>query len=122
MKMNKLIARLGTTLALLAGNPLVSATAATSITGRVSNAATGESLPGASVRVEGSNIVTTSEPGGLYNLALPPGDHTLVVSYSGLDVARVPVAVGTTPLVKNVELSSGIYVLDPVAVEGVREG
>jgi iron complex outermembrane receptor protein len=124
MKTSKLIAMLGAALSVLVGPELRSAETVGfgSVTGRVTNAATGESLPGASVRVDGTSVVTTSEPGGGYALSLPPGDYTLVVTYSGLDSARVPVSVGRGGAVKDVALTSSIYVLDAVAVEGVREG
>lgn len=92
------------------------------ITGRVSNQATGELLPGASIVVEGTGTTAASERGGEFALSLPDGPHTLVVSYSGLDTARVPIVVGSADLVKDVELTSDVYQLEKFSVQGVREG
>jgi TonB-dependent receptor len=103
--------------------PLVAQGAAGgTVRGVVSNQATGDLLVGAAVLVEGGRAGTVSERGGEFGLALPAGAHVLVVSYAGLDAAKVPVTVaagGVTPV--KVELSSGVYRLDPVAVTGIRE-
>jgi len=108
-------------LALLTAALLPPAQAAT-VSGRVSNQATGDLLPGASVQVEGSGLGTSTERGGTYSLELPAGPHTLLVNFAGLDPARIPVTVTTAALVKDIELTSGIYRLEAFAVSGVREG
>src|SRR5687767_3400319 len=79
------------------------------VTGTVSNQATGDLLPGALITVEGSGITATAERGGSYNIVLPEGNHTLLVGFSGLDPARVPVTVRSGQIVTHdVQLSSGI--------------
>ncbi|MDO8544755.1 MAG: TonB-dependent receptor [Opitutaceae bacterium] len=94
-----------------------------SVSGLISNQATGDLLPGALVVVEGTSISTTTERGGGYTLSLPEGTHTLIVSYSGLDAARIPVTVTAgQAAVRDVQLTSGIYKMDAFAVTGVREG
>ncbi len=108
----------GAALAAVALAPLGAAT----VSGRVSNQATGDLLPGAVVLVEGTALSTVTERGGTYALEVPTGAHTLVVSFSGLDVARVPLSVGTASFVKDIELTSGIYKLEAFSVSGVREG
>lgn len=100
---------------------LPDATAAT-VSGRVTNQATRDVLPGAVVGVDGTAVSTTTERDGSFSLNVPEGPHTLVVSYAGLDTARVPVTVGTAALVRDVELTSNVYRLDPFAVKGIREG
>src|SRR5688572_13336400 len=93
------------------------------VTGSITNQATGDLLPGALIAVEGTSTSTTTERGGGYTLSLPEGTHTLVVNFSGLDAARVPITV--TPgqaLVRDVQLTSGVYKMDAFAVTGVREG
>ncbi len=115
------VLRRGALLALLASALLPPAHAAT-ISGRVSNQATGDLLPGASVQVEGSGVSTSTERGGTYSLELPAGSHTLLVNFAGLDPARIPVSVTTAAVVKDIELTSGIYRLEAFAVSGVREG
>src|SRR5687768_11082580 len=59
------------------------------VTGTVSNQATGDLLPGALITVEGTGITTTTERGGSYSLTVPEGSQTLIVGFSGLDSARV---------------------------------
>ncbi len=95
-----------------------------SITGRVLNAATGSYLAGASVTLDGAATGDVSAEGGAFRVNdLPAGARTLVVTYPGLDVARVPVTVvaGATRDVL-VELSSKIYQLDAYRVSELREG
>src|SRR5687768_11063306 len=80
------------------------------VTGTVSNQATGDLLPGALITVEGTGITATAERGGTYSVTLPEGSHTLVIGFSGLDSARVGVTVSAGQTVaKDVQLSSGIY-------------
>ncbi len=93
------------------------------LTGRVSNQATGDLLAGAAIVVDGAGVSTTTERGGTYTLSLPEGSHTLVVSYSGLDSARLTVTVTAgQPVVRDVQLTSAIYQMEAFAVSGVREG
>lgn len=93
------------------------------VIGTVTNQATGDLLPGALLAIEGTSLSATAERGGTFNLTLPEGEYTMVVSFAGLDATRVPLAVraGDT-LVKDVQLTSGIYKLDTFSVKGVREG
>lgn len=93
------------------------------VSGLVTNQATGDLLPGALVTVEGTGVSVAAERGGTYRLSLPEGNHTLTVSFSGLDDARVPVQVtGGQITTKDVALTSGIYQLEAFSVSGVREG
>jgi TonB-dependent receptor len=93
------------------------------ITGRVSNAATGAYLESATVAVEGSTLQTVTARGGDYSLQVPPGRHTLVVGYTGLDSERTTVEVAAGGVVStNFTLTSGIYKLEPITVQGLREG
>lgn len=93
------------------------------VTGVVSNQATGDLLEGAVLVVEGAGISTATERGGRFTLALPAGVQTLVVSYAGLDSARVSLtATAGETIRRDIPLTSQVYVLDPVTVMGVREG
>jgi iron complex outermembrane receptor protein len=108
----------------LAPAPALLAQATGSVTGRVLNAATGAYLAGASITLEGAATGDVSADGGSFRVNdLPPGARTLVVTYPGLDAARVPVTVvaGATRDVL-VELSSKIYQLDAFKVSELREG
>ena len=122
--MRRLWARLCFLIALGVAFPLFGQPARTgTVSGTVSNLATGDFLPGAIISVEGSTMTATAERSGAYSISLPEGSHTLVVSFSGLDAARVPVTVtGGQPTVKDVQLTSGVYRMDAFSVKGVREG
>lgn len=93
------------------------------VTGRVSNQATKDLLPGAIVAVEDTNLSTTSGRDGTFRIEVPAGSRTLTISFTGLDTARIPVEVeaGGT-IAQNVQLTSSIYLLDAVTVTGLREG
>lgn len=93
------------------------------VTGTVSNQATSDLLPGALITVEGAGVTAVAERGGTYSVSVAEGSHTLVVSFSGLDPARVPIVVtaGQT-VVRDVQLTSGIYKMEAFSVKGVREG
>jgi iron complex outermembrane recepter protein len=105
------------------GNSLA-ADAPGSITGNVTNSATGNHLEGARVEVpQLGRVVLTDNTGRFVLTGLPPGTHRLVASYMGLDAAslEVPVAAGQRVL-QNFELTSDIYKLDAFTVTGEREG
>lgn len=93
------------------------------VSGTVSNQATGDLLPGAVITVEGTSLATTSERGGTFSLAMPEGSQTLVVSFAGLDTQRVPVTVTAGQVAtRDVQLTAGIYRMEAFSVSGVREG
>src|SRR6186713_2184524 len=65
-----------------------------SVTGQVSNGATKMFLEGAVVTVAGTDLSTTTDREGRYQLGgIAATDVTLVVSFTGLDPKRVPVRV-----------------------------
>lgn len=131
MKPQSLITVLSTwlALALASGHPATGAEGSTSagptgtIAGQVRNSATSSFLEGARVVVRDSALEAVTDRQGNYQLTLPAGTATLDVSYTGLEVQTVSVVV--KPGVKttqNVALTSGVYVLEAVSVEGTREG
>jgi hypothetical protein len=68
------------------------AVATGSLTGRVSNKATGTYLEGAVVRiVELNRTIATVREGQYLLTGLPAGDYTLKVSYEGLDDATLSI-------------------------------
>ena len=93
------------------------------ITGTVSNQATGDLLPGATLSIEGTAINGASERDGAFSLPVPAGTHTLVVSYAGLDAVKLTVSVppGAT-VTRDVQLTSSVYRLEKFSVTSVREG
>jgi hypothetical protein len=107
------------TLAQVCGQPTASGT----ISGVVVNEATGELLANASLRVEGAAIGVVTERGGAFSLPAPAGSQILIVSYSGLETARVQVDVPSGGNIqRRIGLNSSIYKLEPFSVVGLREG
>ena len=94
------------------------------LTGNISNGATGNLLEGARVEIPSLGVTALTDKTGRYTFsALPSGTHELVVSYIGLDSVRTSVALGAgQPVTRNFDLSTGIYKLDAFKVTGEREG
>ena len=100
------------------------ADAGATLTGTVSNTATGNLLQGARVEVPKLGLVALADNTGRYVLAgVPAGTHEVVVSYTGLDAARQRVTVsGGQRVQQNFDLTTGIYQLQEFKVTGEREG
>lgn len=92
--------------------------------GQVSNAATRVFLEGAAVRAAGTDRVVLTDREGHYRLGgLPAGSATLEISYTGLNLQRLPVTIsagGQATL--DVALTSDVYMMDRFTVAGIREG
>jgi len=76
------------------------------IKGRVTEAQTGESLPGANVFIAGSSLGAATDLNGNYRIPnVPPGSYTLVVRYIGYKEEKLSVRVtANETLVQNVQL------------------
>ncbi|MBI5689099.1 MAG: TonB-dependent receptor [Verrucomicrobia bacterium] len=93
------------------------------VSGRVSNAATGVRLEGARVELIGSGRSTTTDGEGRYLVPVSAADTAVVISYPGLDPVTVPLRPGTGgALTHDVALTAEVYRLQPFTVEGDREG
>jgi iron complex outermembrane receptor protein len=94
-----------------------------SVSGRVSNAATGGYLDGVKVAIQGTGRQVVTDREGRYVLAAPTGQVMLEVSYTGLDTQYIPVTLqaGATTA-QDIALSAKIYQLEKFVVEGEREG
>ncbi|MDO8541357.1 MAG: TonB-dependent receptor [Opitutaceae bacterium] len=116
------------TLLCLLGSPLAGAVPATgetgTITGNISNTATGNLLQGARVEVPTLGLSALTDETGRYVLTgVPAGTHELVASYIGLDTVRQQVNVGHGQrAVQNFDLTTAIYQLQEFKVVGEREG
>ena len=97
---------------------------AATITGYVSNAATGNFLEGARVEIPALGLGALTDNTGRFVLGdVPAGAHEVVATYTGLDAMRATLNVGATqPATQNFDLTSGIYKLDAFQVTGEREG
>ena len=106
--------------------PLARAAADTraTLTGYVSNTATGNLLEGARIELPQLGLTALTDPTGRFVLGgVPAGTHEIVVSYTGLDAARAQVTLAAGErAVRNFDLTSGIYRLDAFKVTGEREG
>jgi TonB-dependent receptor len=95
-----------------------------SLAGTVSNTATGNNLEGARIEIARLGLVALSDNSGRYVLAgVPAGDHEVLATYIGLDPVRVAVSVSAgASVVRNFEMTTGIYKLEAFKVTGEREG
>ncbi|MFA6128622.1 MAG: SusC/RagA family TonB-linked outer membrane protein [Bacteroidales bacterium] len=82
------------------------------IQGVVTDSLTRESLPGVNIQIKGTNMGTTSNPSGKFEITLPAGKGILVFSYIGME--RKELTVGTSDYLE-VRLRQGIK-LDEVIV------
>jgi len=94
------------------------------VAGTVSNLATGRLLGGAKIEVSALGRSVLSDDDGRFLLKdIPSGEHTMSVSYEGLDPQHESVRVppGGVQAVR-IELTSGVYRLNAFRVTGEREG
>jgi TonB-dependent receptor len=119
----RLLALVATCLSLLFG-PAARAADAGTLTGAVSNTATGNLLEGARITVPALGLATLTDNSGRFALAgVPAGTHEVIVSYIGLDSVRAQVRVAPGQrTVRDFDLTTGIYKLDSFKVTGEREG
>jgi len=95
------------------------------LTGTVTNEATGRTLEGAKVvlRQTPSREALTDSQGGYRFTDVPAGVVNVIVSYTGLNNVEGPVTVGGSgSTVHNVGLTADIYTLSKFVVSGEREG
>ncbi|MEN8137198.1 MAG: TonB-dependent receptor [Bacteroidota bacterium] len=95
------------------------------ISGVITDKATGETLIGANVVVEGTSIGVAADLDGSYTITgVTPGDYILWVSYIGYADAKIPISVAAgEKLKKDVSLSYGGAVgLDEVVITAQAKG
>ena len=113
-----------TGLACAFASPLAHAADAGSVTGSVSNTATGNLLEGARITVPALGLNALTDNSGRFVLAgVPAGTHEVLVSYIGLDSVRAQVTVSPGQrAVRDFDLTTGVYKLEAFKVSGEREG
>lgn len=92
--------------------------------GVVTDAESRDFLNGAIVAIAGTDLQTGTDRTGTYRFAaVPPGSHTISVSYLGREpaTATITVAAGARTT-RDFALSAGVVLLDAVKVESIREG
>jgi hypothetical protein len=107
-----------------AAPPSVTAADAASLSGTVSNSATGNLLEGSRVELPALARSTLTDNTGRYVFAgLPAGSHMIVATYLGLDAVRADVTLTAGQrAVRNFDLTAGIYQMAQFKVTGEREG
>ena len=85
------------------------------VTGKVTDASTGESLVGVYVRIEGKNAGAVTDADGKYSIDLPGADAVLQFSFVGYVTQTIPVS-GQSVI--DVALNAEISELDEVVVVG----
>lgn len=86
------------------------------VTGTVTDKSDGMPLPGVSIKVKDTNIGTSTSGEGRFNLRVPAGNNTLVLTYIGYTSQEV--TVGSNNIV-NVSLEADAKQLSEVIVTGV---
>ncbi len=96
----------------------------TTLSGLVTNSATGRTLEGALVVIQGTGRQALTDNQGVYRFTdVAAGSATLSVSYTGLTTVEIPVVVAAgTAGKKDVGLTADIYTLSKFVVSSEREG
>ncbi len=93
------------------------------LTGRIIEASTGEALPGATVRIEGTAQGAAANTDGYYTiLNIRPGTYTVIISmigYTTLQIQNVEISTDRTTKL-DAELSDFVYEGGDLVVEAVR--
>ncbi len=85
------------------------------ITGRVTDATTGEPLIGVTIMVVDTNVGTTTDSDGTFSLSIPDNAQTLRVSYIGYLAQEIPIGDQTQ---FDIQLSADVAQLDDLVVVG----
>lgn len=85
------------------------------VTGLVTDASTGEPLPGVNIVIEGTTLGVVSDIDGRYSIEIPSADAVLVFSYMGYLTEKIAVA-GQSKI--DLKLSTDITKLEEVVVIG----
>ena len=98
-------------------------TFAADISGRVTDAGSGDFLPGANVVVEGTNFGASSDRSGSYTITgLAAGDYTLQVSYIGYSDYSAQVTIAGENATNDIQLSVSYVSMEAVNVDGLAQG
>ena len=94
---------------------LQSAFAQSTVSGTVTSAEDGGTLPGVSVIIQGTSLGTTTDMDGKFTLSVPAGSKALVFSFVGMEKQTIAF---TGQTVINVVMTSSSLVLDEFVVVG----
>ena len=85
------------------------------VSGKVTDGTTGEPLPGATIKVKGTNIGTITDSEGLYTVSFPENYQTLIFSFVGYQSQEIEVG-GQNVI--DVQLEADITALNEIVVVG----
>ncbi|MCH7763440.1 MAG: TonB-dependent receptor [Candidatus Marinimicrobia bacterium] len=94
------------------------------ITGRVTDGATGDYLPGANITLSGTNYGAASDRTGQFRIAnVASGSYTFTVDYIGYEAYSVEITLAEDEsIVLNAALNVSYVAMDGIVVEGLRQG
>jgi len=94
-----------------------SAFAQVNITGTVTDAETGELLPGVNVFIQELQRGDATDLDGIFEIEnVQSGDYTLVATFIGYDSYQSPISVGSSDINLSIELSQAVAMFDDVVV------
>ena len=91
------------------------------LSGRVTDASSGESLIGVNVAIPSLNQGSVTDVDGRYSINLAPGTYTVVTTYIGYSRITREVTIANANVTLNIELQQDIVGLDQVVVVGYGE-
>jgi len=86
-----------------------------SVSGKITNASTGDAMPGVNIQIKGTTLGTISDINGTYSLSIPARDVVLIFSFIGYQSKEIAIS-GQSVI--NVTLESQITGLEEVVVIG----
>ena len=90
------------------------------ISGRITDATTGEDLPGANVYLTDIQKGTSADINGYYTITnVPAGSYNVVVSYVGYKQSKSTLTIGSSDLAQDFQLQPDFFGLEEVVVTGV---
>lgn len=94
------------------------------LAGKVTDATSGEFLPGVNIILDGTNIGGATDFQGDFRIVkIPVGDYKMTVSYIGYDDFSTDIRIVAGLITKvNVQLTASYVELGDVVVEGLRQG
>ncbi|NJL15543.1 MAG: TonB-dependent receptor [Microscillaceae bacterium] len=93
------------------------------LSGKITDEQTGQALPGASLRLEGTTNGTATDLNGEYRLSLPVGSYQLLITFIGFTDKKeaIEIQAGQTTVL-NLSLVSEAFELNGIVVTGQLEG
>ena len=93
------------------------------VSGRVSDASSGDFLPGANVVLDGTNYGVSSDRSGMFKINnVPEGSYTLKVTYIGYGDYSETITIASESMIVNISLSVDYVAMEAVNVTGLSQG